>query len=292
MYDHAFRWQTVGLGNRTDFYRNFAKHNDKGRVVQCPLCLLYKNNEVHILVQCVALSQARSSRLDGYNTSISMILFVSQGETSVSQCNNFSPTVPRSGAKPAKTGLYYPGQTANISSQRFFRVLGQNLFEASSSPYWVSSCFSFIVARYQRLSSSLVVNLCLFLIYSCWIIFCFCFSFINAIYPNSLGLLSSSVFNLFQFLIYSRLFFIIFFLLSLSFLDLVFCLRMFHRFILFYVIFIFLFYSTYLYLFLLVDLLLSLLCFLFFYLSFSFLCSLIHFHFLSRLFRHTPWLIS
>ena len=74
MYDHAFRCQTVGLGNRTDFYRNFAKHNDKGRVVQCPLCLLYKNNEVHILVQCAALSQARSSRLAGYNTSISMIL--------------------------------------------------------------------------------------------------------------------------------------------------------------------------------------------------------------------------
>ena len=69
-----FRCQSVGLGNRTNIYKNYAEHNDEGRVVQCPLCLMYKNNEIHILVQCVALKSARNSKLVGYNTSISTIL--------------------------------------------------------------------------------------------------------------------------------------------------------------------------------------------------------------------------
>ena len=44
-----FRCQSVGLGNRTNIYKNYAEHNDEGRVVQCPLCSIYKNNEIHIL---------------------------------------------------------------------------------------------------------------------------------------------------------------------------------------------------------------------------------------------------
>ena len=68
-----FRCQSVGLGNRTNIYKNYAEHNDEGRVVQCPLCLVYKNNEIHILIQCAALKKARNTKLIGYNTSISTI---------------------------------------------------------------------------------------------------------------------------------------------------------------------------------------------------------------------------
>ena len=42
----------TGLGNRDNYYSKFAVFIDSGRIIDCPLCLDGKNDEIHLLMEC------------------------------------------------------------------------------------------------------------------------------------------------------------------------------------------------------------------------------------------------
>ena len=47
-----FRVMNVGLGNRDHYFSRYAVFIDGGRIVDCPLCLNRKNDEIHLLTEC------------------------------------------------------------------------------------------------------------------------------------------------------------------------------------------------------------------------------------------------
>ena len=54
-----FRAMNAGLGNRDHYYRSASISVQGGWVVSCPLCLVGKNGEVHLLLEYKSLEQER-----------------------------------------------------------------------------------------------------------------------------------------------------------------------------------------------------------------------------------------
>jgi len=56
-----FRCMNAGLGNRDIIYKDYAVYVEDGRIVNCPLCTLGDNDEVHLLTGCPNMSKYRRS---------------------------------------------------------------------------------------------------------------------------------------------------------------------------------------------------------------------------------------
>ena len=55
-----FRSMNAGLGNRDAFRTADAICQDRGRILQCPLCFMGSNDEFHLLLKCEYMEQSRS----------------------------------------------------------------------------------------------------------------------------------------------------------------------------------------------------------------------------------------
>lgn len=56
-----FRLMNAGLGNRDTVFKQDAVATISGEIKICPLCVVGKNDEIHLVIQCPELSGARSS---------------------------------------------------------------------------------------------------------------------------------------------------------------------------------------------------------------------------------------
>jgi len=55
-----FRSMNAGLGNRDAFRTADSVCQDGGRILQCPLCFMGSNDELHLLIKCESMEQSRS----------------------------------------------------------------------------------------------------------------------------------------------------------------------------------------------------------------------------------------
>ena len=59
IYLSKYRSMNAGLGNRDNISSNYGVTIGEGRIVNCPLCIVGDNTEVHVLVECTELQSAR-----------------------------------------------------------------------------------------------------------------------------------------------------------------------------------------------------------------------------------------
>ena len=87
IYLSKFRSMNTGLGNRDNICSNYGVPIGEGRIVNCPLCIVGDNTEVHVLVECTELQSARE-RIKVGSISLAQTLITIHASTSSPQSSD------------------------------------------------------------------------------------------------------------------------------------------------------------------------------------------------------------
>ena len=85
------------LGNRDNICSNYGVPIGEGRIVNCPLCIVADNTEVHVLVECTELQSARE-RIKVGSISLAQTLITIHASTSSPQSSDYRESFSGSGS--------------------------------------------------------------------------------------------------------------------------------------------------------------------------------------------------